>query len=238
MFKKKLAILAAAAMLTLSASSAFAAFGNLELVRVTFNQTGGTTEIATDLGNVSTVLAGGTFGAGANAFTAQAGGTSFSNLNSVYFAVNTTTKELWITGVNPSIFAGKSATITSLTTSIFNYYNTFGTTTVLADASNPSSYRVKADSTNQFGQFGTAITAAARPYTEANLAALATGGSVTQDIYYFASYAAAGAGVKVGSITTNANGSSTVTATPIPAAFYLMGSGLLGLVGLRRRNNA
>ena len=244
MFRKLVTIITALVLFMSLATSSFAAFDNLKLIRVILQQTGGTTEIATNLGNVTTALAGGTFGGGADAFTAKTGGTNFAagsaGLNAVYFAVNQTTKELWITGEHPSISAGKSATITALTTNIFSYYNINlgGGPTVLADASYANSYRVKADATTQFGQFGTAILLANRPYTEANLAALATGGSVTQDIYYFANYAIASTGVKVGSITTNANGSSTVTATPIPAAFYLMGSGLLGLVGLRRRNNA
>ena len=44
---------------------------------------------------------------------------------------------------------------------------------------------------------------------------------------------------EVAKITTNANGTVTLNAAnaevPIPAAAYLLGSGLLGLVGLRRR---
>ena len=217
MISKKLlitAILSTALAMTLS-GNALAAFADLKLVRVVLQQSGGTTEIATDLGTVSATLAGGAFGGGADAFTSKVGGTNFaagpSGLNAVYFAVNTTTKELWITGLDPSISAGKSTTITGLTTNIFTYYNSFGGTTVLADASYSNAYRVKADATTQFGQFGTAIVAAARPYTEANLAPLATGGTVTQTLYHFANYAIASAGVAVATITTNSNGSTTIT---------------------------
>jgi hypothetical protein len=43
--------------------------------------------------------------------------------------------------------------------------------------------------------------------------------------------------VKVATIRTLADGTSTInpSAVPVPAAVYLLGSGLLGLVGLRRR---
>jgi hypothetical protein len=238
MYKKKLAILAAAAMLTLSASSAFAAFGNLELIRVVLDNAG-TTEIVTDLGTVSSVLAGGSFGDGANAFTSVAGGTS-SSLNVTYFAVNQATKEVWITGSALKSSAGKSVTVTGMSTSIWNYYNTLtaaGSATATYSANASSGYHVLADATTQQGQFGSFIAATGRPSVEASLANLASA-SVTQDLYYFSNYAVAQTGVKVGSIITNADGSTStpLTATPIPAAFYLMGSGLMGLVGLRRRN--
>jgi hypothetical protein len=44
-------------------------------------------------------------------------------------------------------------------------------------------------------------------------------------------------------LTTNVDGSTTIKsaaapAVPIPAAAWLLGSGLMGLVGLRRRNKA
>lgn len=92
------------------------------------------------------------------------------------------------------------------------------------------------------GALSNAINIATRVNTEANLAALVTGTatSVTQNLYHFTSANVAGSVADFNgvTITTSADGSSTVTATPIPAAFYLMGSGLMGLVGLRRRKNA
>jgi hypothetical protein len=240
MFRKKLAVLVAAALMTLSASSAFAAFADMELIRVVLDNAG-TVEIATDLGNVNTIIAGGTFGSGVDAFTAQAGGTT-AGLNVTYFAVNNTTKELWITGgASLKIGAGKSVTINGLTQALFSNYNATAPTspavnTIVADPS--SGYHVIADATTQQGQFGSAIVAAGRPGVEASLATLAAA-AVTQNLYYFKNYAAASTGVNVVTLSTNANGStSTPTTTPIPAAFYLMGSGLMGLVGLRRRNKA
>lgn len=251
MFKKKLAILVAAAMLTLSAGSAFASFGNLELIRVVYNQgtatSPGTTEIATDLGTVSSVMAGGTFGNGVSAFTAQTGGTSFNNLYVAYYAIDNTNNHLWVTG-NPAAQPNKGAIILGSTAAVSTYYNTLTPTgsTVAAAADNTSSYRSVLDNVLAFGSMGGFLDTTNGDLTNASLAALANGGSVTQQVYYFDNFgtgsgrgAVAPTGVASFDITTNADGSTTTpVATPIPAAFYLMGSGLMGLVGLRRRNKA
>ena len=57
MFKKKLTMLIAAALMTLSTSSAFAAFADSELIRVYYDRNGA--EIATDLGKVTDLTAAG-----------------------------------------------------------------------------------------------------------------------------------------------------------------------------------
>ena len=79
---------------------------------------------------------------------------------------------------------------------------------------------------------------------EANLAALASGGSVSMELYEF-QLTGSGRSATVTTtdfmkITTNADGTTTVgtSATPIPPAFFLMGSGLLGMFGLRRKQRA
>jgi hypothetical protein len=228
---KKLATLAAAVMLTLSATSAFATFADLQLTRVVLNQTGGVTEIATTLGDVNALLAsGGTAGNGLDAFTAQVGGSSadFANLSVVYFAVDTVNRHLWVTGLNPAGTIGKSGTITGAATSLFQYYNTLlpgglapapnaTANTVLGDASNSSSYRVKMDATTQFGQFCNFITVGTRANTEASLASLATT-PVVQNLYYFANYATNAAGVLARTITTKADGSTSISAAVVKTA--------------------
>jgi hypothetical protein len=75
---------------------------------------------------------------------------------------------------------------------------------------------------------------------EANLAALSTTGYVDQVLYSYGSDPDSGnAGVQVATIHTTAAGSTvTPTNTPIPAAAYLFGTGLMGLVGLRRKMSA
>jgi hypothetical protein len=85
---------------------------------------------------------------------------------------------------------------------------------------------------------------------EISLADLATKGYVDQFLYYFAtpnSNAASSTGVKVATIRTKLNTNNIITTeinpvsqvtTPIPAAAWLMGSGLLGMIGIRRKNKA
>src|SRR6185369_16678479 len=94
MFRKKLAVLVAAALMTLSASSAFAAFGDMELIRVYYERTTGTVEVATDLGNIDNLLAApSTTIAGAFGTV----GTS-ANMYAAYFAVDRAHNMLWASG--------------------------------------------------------------------------------------------------------------------------------------------
>jgi hypothetical protein len=101
-----------------------------------------------------------------------------------------------------------------------------------------NSFKVKAGST---GSFGNSITVSFAD-TQVSLANLADG-AINQDLYYFQNYGVSGTGVKVASLTLNTDGSTTVNyqaptaQTPLPAAAYLLGSGLMGLVGIRRKKN-
>ncbi len=238
MFKKKITMLIAAAMMTLSASSAFAAFADLELIRVYYDRNG--SEIATDLGKVKDIIAapsttiGGSFGSLTTGFVS-------------YFALDRTTNQVWASGSTtaPSAILGGSTGLTGMkngTTPMYTLYNTQGGTNYTGLASHLSSYRSKLSPQGQQGALGNAITVATRVNTEASLTSVLAGGSVTQALYFWnnglTTVAADKIGKNVATITTNADGSTTVTTTPIPAAFYLMGSGLMGLVGLRRRKNA
>jgi len=240
MLKKKIVMILAAAMMTLSASSAFAAFADMELFRVVYERGTGTSEQLTDMGSITSLLSG-THNVAGDAITA---GTA-SNLYVGYFALNRTTKEVWATSgsTNAPVMTGSVAfnTLTNGSTSMYTYYNSLtadANGVVTGIQSNTNSYRNKLSANS--GRLGSALTTSSN--IEASLASLvgATSGSVVQNLYYFANGSVAGAGQQIAGLTiaTNFDGSSTVAATPtpIPAAFYLMGSGLMGLVGLRRRN--
>jgi hypothetical protein len=67
-------------------------------------------------------------------------------------------------------------------------------------------------------------------------------GYVDHTLYYYGSpsgASGASTGLAVATIRTYADGATQlnprVAATPVPAAVYLLGSGLLGLVGIRRK---
>jgi hypothetical protein len=65
-------------------------------------------------------------------------------------------------------------------------------------------------------------------------------GAVTQYLYYYADGGTV-TGSPVAMITTNADGSTTISgipSVPVPAAVWLLGSGLMSLVGIRRRTTA
>ena len=240
--KKKMIALLAGLMLTLSAGSAFAYFGtvsgnNLDLVRVVYD-TAGSVEVATDLGSVD-----GSGLASASAFSLSQFGTgkTFANLNVAYFAFDTTTHSLWTTSTQlPAGFTtGTVGSAISASGLMSGYYNSLGgsTGTVVASQSNVNSF---------FSQFdlGGAATGSAdavlNPATnELNLAALATAGYADLQLYKFTiTGSGRNTAVSVASdlvLRTNADGTTSVQATPIPAAAWLFGSGLMGLFGLRRK---
>jgi hypothetical protein len=235
---KKLATFAVAAMLTLSASSAFAAFADLELFRVVYERTTGTTEQVTDLGNVNTIVANGTGTFAGPALSA----TNNANLYVAYFAVNRLANTFWVSGSTNTALkpvavgaAGFNSTKNG-SNNFYSYYNTLTPSNGVytGQQSNLNSY------ISALGNaMGNDVNIATRANTEASLASIVgvAGASVTQYLYIFNGTATTGNGASTFTniaLHTNSDGSTTVT--PIPAAFYLMGSGLMGLVGLRRRN--
>jgi hypothetical protein len=254
--KKIATTIAAAALMMGVSTSAFAAFADLSLVRVVYERTSGTMESATDLGNINTLLAAPSTTIAGSTLTANVA----SNLFVAYFAIDRSNTlnggpDFWVAGSTtsaPKAVGGPGFTTTkAATTSVFSVYNgvannitggtsggVTGTSYNLAQ-SNGNSYKTKMSASQ--GAMNNMINAATRPFIEANLASLVDGTatSVTQNLYFFSNANLANSvGTKVATITTSADGSSTVTTTPIPAAIYLMGSGLLGLVGLRRRKEA
>ncbi|MFA7061213.1 MAG: hypothetical protein WC156_10375 [Pedobacter sp.] len=250
MLKKKIVMLIAAAMMTLSASSAFAAFADLELIRVYYDRSGA--EIATDLGNVKDLIAPGqsTTKPGSFSTIIKVDGvdTTFTATKVVYFALDRLNSDLWATNSTttaPLVIGGTTGltAINAGTTSMYLTYNSQGGTNYAGLATATNSYKNKLSSTQ--GWLGNTITGvAARAATELSLSNLATNN--TQTLYFWDNAKAATAdtdgrtGVAVAQIITNADGSSTIVTanTPIPPAFFLMGSGLLGMFGLRRKVKA
>jgi len=120
---------------------------------------------------------------------------------------------------------------------VLGYYASLGGSQVTGVSSNLSSYW---KNPNQSGLGVGKFVAFLRESGEQNLAALATVGYVDQYLYYYPSSTSnlAGSGVAVAQIRTFADGHTEimpVSSVPVPAAVWLLGSGLIGLVGIRRR---
>ena len=254
--KKKIVALVAAALMTLSASSAFAFVNaNLELYRVIWDKTTNTTfETVTDLGSLASLQGmapGSTIDTAASAFTNVAGYSAANvgdNLMVAYFAYNYTGRELYVsqTGASAAPVIMPSSWTTAggqLRTYVTPAYAAAAgadnmTGTLVGGKSNSSSFSVRI----QDGYFGGAFIDPEVNFTAVPLSSL-TSNQIT-NIYQFTgtNLDESTVGTLVMSLTTDtATGMTSIApaaATPIPPAFFLMGSGLLGMVGLRRKQRA
>jgi hypothetical protein len=191
-------------------------------------------EYGTDLGRVRDILASGSNG-GAYTVTLPTG-SDLSKFYIVYFALDRTTNELWATGnANiPSMVPGIPIGFSNLkagTNGMYTLYNTQGGHDYIGSALVFNSYQHKLSSTQ--GNLAGAISPISRYSTEASLASLVDGTSntINQTLYYWPNAVTTDpseqVGMQVATITT--------TVTPIPSAFFMMGSGLIGLLGFKRR---
>jgi hypothetical protein len=244
--KKKLIALFAGALLTLAMAGNALAYFNSEytLVRVVYDSAG-TVEVATDLGTVSGSTVTLTNGGSSSAFNLSMFGTSASldNLRVAYFAVANATTDVWASGsvtdaISTTVGRSFTALVTATATSRTYYTGLGGSTgTVVGDQGNQASYWNKLDK----GGAGVATLAAyitSAGKIESSLADLATIGYVDQGLYFFDAAKTNSTGVKIATLRTLADGTTVLnpsSAVPVPAAVYLLGSGLLGLVGIRRR---
>ncbi len=198
---KKLVSIIAAAMLTLSAGSAFAAlsFNDNVLVRVVYDDNG--IQQLASLGSVNNLMSGGVS-------TVKPGEISIRNAGSLsvsYFAVDRNKAALWIsaTGNAPK--------------SVSNGFN------ILANGFDSTVHNLLASNVN-------GVTGASLTSLTGN-----TRAQVSQTLYYINDANADGtSGIGKATIITS-NSDAVVMPTPIPPAFLLLGSGLLGMIGLRRK---
>ena len=223
---KKIASIVAVAALSISAGNAFAAFADNELIRVVYERGTGATEQVTDLGSVSSLLSG------SHSFsTGTISATNASNLFVCYFAVDSTTAKMWVSSGNSApVSTGQVGTVANRFASVYSYYNSLsaganGVKTGLQ--SNTNSF------TSQLNAAQGTLAGTITGNSEASLASLADGTAkeVTQTLYYI--NGTDGAVAKA--LITTSSTATAITPTPIAPAFLLMGSGLLGLFGYRKK---
>ncbi len=250
------------ALLMLGVSGkAMAAFSEGDLIRVVYSGTGSGTEYATDLGNFSSLTAPGS-GAYLNDTTdtvslSQAGATSWSNANVGYFIMSSTLNSgngaAWTSGPTTGATAAPGQFWSGFqlnASTVLPYYNSIAVGNNASSLqSNASSYWTNMNGAGYaVGTMGTYLDQTVPGNTaEMNLAALSTTGYVNQMLYYYGATPDGSTtdikGTAVASLETLVNSSGqlvtvlagTPSPTPIPAAVYLFGSGLLGLIGLRRK---
>lgn len=254
--KKKFLVLAAAFMLMFSfAGQAMAAFTAGELIRVVYVSAGAGNEVATDMGAFNTYKTSSAWTTDTPyttndiSLSSSFSGYGYGDLYVAYFVRVTAGNQVWISGTPATQFniANHQSSLTNLA-STENWYGTLTNASsgqVTGSSSYTNSYWKLLDNgkTSAAGTFNGFIAGGG----EINLAALASGGYVDQYLYYYSSSVinSNGSGVAIADLRTylDANGKIAteiipINSTPIPAAVWLLGSGLIGLVGIRRRAEA
>lgn len=251
---KKLIVLFAAAMLLLGLSGqAMAYFSAGDLIQVVY-QTNANNEVLTDLGSLSSM--GGLTAAYSGPTTtlttsstvlpaltsSSFSGSGWNQLNIAYFVYGGTgSPQTWVSGPVTGQTSGsrKGSGYNSTAASILNWYtaNSNGAAQYTGSKTGAQAYYALMDPGSLApGTFAGFIPGANGETSLANLAN--AGGYVDQYLYYYSANGISQSGVKVADLRTNSDGSTRLMApTPIPAPALLLGSGLLGLIGLRRKQS-
>ena len=235
-------------LMTALSSQAFAYFTTNDLIAVVYNQTN---EEAIDLGsitnvNIDTLASPLTLAAAGSINLAGLQATSYSQLQIGLFAFSGmgTLQEYFATTQTtaPALNSKLILSFSSAFTNVTGYYSGLGTSSIEYGApTNRNSYFKQMDGNGNSPGFYAGLNTAASSTGESSLAALDTGGSVAMYLYHFnVASAAPGANTPYYSILQiNSDGSIVAEAapatTPIPASILLFGSGLFGLLGIRRK---
>ncbi|OGU12299.1 MAG: hypothetical protein A2075_11665 [Geobacteraceae bacterium GWC2_58_44] len=215
MFRIFFTLIVAALLALGTAGSACADFADKQLIRVYYDRNG--SEVATVLGNVADLVGkDGSFPGSFGPIT-----TGYA----VYFALDRTAgvSQLWASGsATPPVIVGGSTGLTGIkngSTPMYTWFNNNGDrTNYTGSAATSNSYMKKLSATQ--GTLASAITLTSRLETEAPIDTLigADSGSVTQTLYFWENAlttdSARKRGVAVATITTNFDGSTSLSPPP------------------------
>lgn len=233
--KKFLGILMIVAAVAFLAGNANAYFTDGDLIRVVYTGTGD--EVATDLGSLSSIQSGAIALNSTNAIS-QFSTAPASTVNVFYFeetnfgsvdaaAVSTPTVITWVK------IGSATTPVNSNISAIYNYYSPSGTATVdLGASTNAGTYATLMNS-SWSGMFG----------ASAPIGTTLGTNPATMELYSFTKTGKIVADTTL-SLITNIDGNGNIyttdnagqSATPIPPSVLLFGSGLLGLIGMKRRS--
>lgn len=226
------------------AGQASADFDNTYLLRAVYD-TAGTLESVTGLGPITDKTEPFTYNVIYNSdkfTTAMFGGADFSKLRVAYFAVDFYDKDVYLSGpIDGYQLSGnrKLSVINTAITGVIAGYNKILSDDqkmgIMAKSGVQSYYTLMDKNGTATGSFGQFLTL---PFNgEASLAPLATVGYVDQTLFYYGNADTSAPGVKMAVIRTFADGHTELNpnAVPVPASVLLLGSGLLGLIGIRRK---
>jgi hypothetical protein len=260
--KKIIGVMAAGALLLGFAGQSMASFTNGDLIRVVYSP-GSTYEYATDLGSLTSLennASNSTTPITGSAFTGYAG-TSYANLNVTYYVEGGATSADIAAPTSQAAPQQQSAT-SSLIGKMNNMATLYNTAADRIQSAPSYTAQVSQTNAHAYVQSMNGATAYVGTYgnfvpattdVEGSLAPLAAGGSVAMYLYNFTSTDGwvSGGPTLAGSLVTNtdgtafeiltvANGTEIVegpagSPVPVPPSMLLLGSGLLGLIGLRRK---
>ncbi len=262
---KKLLLVFAACLLVFGiASQAQASFNQGDLIRVVYDTTQNVTyETATDLGAISSIVSNPSslsdsgynisIGvSGSKQFGAQTAGTT--TLDVAYFAVNATggvggNGEMWLSGTTGKTETNYGATAGQGTAQGLSSMLAFGYGLTVFNGGTVNAWLPTSNGNSYYGTMngGGSNPGSWNTFYVSGIGdgeiALVSGGTVKQDLFDFSNLNGSVVtvnGILTLSSTLNSSGVLTTSispsAAPIPPSVLLFGSGLLGLVGIRRRN--